>query len=236
MRDFRDAKVMAHSLREALRNKAVETTHSEALELIAKVFGFDNWNILSAKIEAAAPRTSVGAPAQAAPKTLYCSFCSKSQHDVAKLIAGPGVYICDECAGLCMDILREEAPIWRVVSLLFGADEKGANEACLAALEHVRGTSAEELAAYVEAAKSFTETHRQTVLRISRALAVRDGDVPAEGDVLASPDFAHLRERTKAELMAMRLDTQRTLKRYEDALRIGTTVLSERGRESGAQN
>src|SRR5215467_2272396 len=172
MRDFRDAKIMAYSLRDALRNKAVETTHSEALELIAKAFGFDNWNILSAKIEAAAPRASVGAAADAAPKTLYCSFCGKSQHDVTKLIAGPGVYICDECAALCMDILREEAPIWKVVSLLFGADEKGANEAYLAALEHVRGTSAEELAAYVETAKSFTETHRQTVLRISRAFAM----------------------------------------------------------------
>jgi hypothetical protein len=54
MRDFRDAKVMAHALRDALNSKAVETTHSEALELIAKAFGYDNWNILSAKIEAAA--------------------------------------------------------------------------------------------------------------------------------------------------------------------------------------
>ena len=42
-------------------------------------------------------------------KLLYCSFCTKSQHEVRKLIAGPSVYICDECVDLCEDIIREEA-------------------------------------------------------------------------------------------------------------------------------
>ncbi|MEZ9525752.1 ATP-dependent protease ATP-binding subunit ClpX [Enterovibrio norvegicus] len=41
-------------------------------------------------------------------KLLYCSFCGKSQHEVRKLIAGPSVYICDECVDLCNDIIREE--------------------------------------------------------------------------------------------------------------------------------
>ena len=41
-------------------------------------------------------------------KLLYCSFCGKSQHEVRKLIAGPSVYICDECVDLCLDIIREE--------------------------------------------------------------------------------------------------------------------------------
>ena len=40
--------------------------------------------------------------------TLYCSFCGKSQHEVRKLIAGPTVFICDECVELCNDIIREE--------------------------------------------------------------------------------------------------------------------------------
>jgi len=40
--------------------------------------------------------------------TLYCSFCGKSQHEVRKLIAGPTVFICDECVELCMDIIKEE--------------------------------------------------------------------------------------------------------------------------------
>ena len=43
--------------------------------------------------------------------TLYCSFCGKSQHEVKKLIAGPTVFICDECVELCMDIIKEENKI-----------------------------------------------------------------------------------------------------------------------------
>ena len=43
-----------------------------------------------------------------ADKTLYCSFCGKSQHEVRKLIAGPSVFICDECIDLCNDIIRDE--------------------------------------------------------------------------------------------------------------------------------
>ena len=43
-------------------------------------------------------------------KTLYCSFCGKSQHEVKKLIAGPSVFICDECIDLCIDIIRDELP------------------------------------------------------------------------------------------------------------------------------
>ena len=62
MRDFRDAKAMARTLRDALKAKAVETTHSECLELIAKAFGYDNWNTLAAKVEAA-----IGAGAGASP-------------------------------------------------------------------------------------------------------------------------------------------------------------------------
>ena len=41
-------------------------------------------------------------------RLLYCSFCGKSQHEVRKLIAGPSVFICDECVELCNDIIREE--------------------------------------------------------------------------------------------------------------------------------
>jgi len=41
-------------------------------------------------------------------KLLYCSFCGKSQHEVRKLIAGPSVFVCDECVELCNDIIREE--------------------------------------------------------------------------------------------------------------------------------
>src|SRR5499427_3063716 len=113
MRDFRDAKVMAHALRDALKAKAIETTHSESLELIAKAFGYENWNVLSAMIETAAP-PAIGERLTAAqndgtlPRTLYCSFCGKSEHQVRKLVAGPSVFICDECVELCGDIFEPD--------------------------------------------------------------------------------------------------------------------------------
>jgi hypothetical protein len=44
------------------------------------------------------------------PKTMHCSFCGKSQHQVQKLIAGPGVFICDECVGLCRNIIDGGPP------------------------------------------------------------------------------------------------------------------------------
>ena len=51
MRDFRDAKAMAQTLREALKTKSVSLTHSESLELIATILGFHDWNVLSAAIQ-----------------------------------------------------------------------------------------------------------------------------------------------------------------------------------------
>ena len=65
MRDFRDAKAMARALRDALKAKAIETTHTEALELIAKAFGYENWNILSARIEAAERLAAASVPLRA---------------------------------------------------------------------------------------------------------------------------------------------------------------------------
>ena len=109
MRDFRDAKAMARSLRDALKVKAVETSHSESLELIAKAFSYENWNVLSAKIDAAAPRSAsiAGVPDHSTlVQCFYCSFCGKSQHEVRKLVAGPTAYICDECVDLSTDIVR----------------------------------------------------------------------------------------------------------------------------------
>lgn len=73
MRDFRDAKAMAHTLRESLTAKSVNLSHSESLELIAKILGFHDWHVLSAKIQAdgkstantgAAPVTASSTPAR----------------------------------------------------------------------------------------------------------------------------------------------------------------------------
>src|ERR1700735_1992100 len=61
MRDFRDAKAMAQTLREALNAKSVSLTHSESLELIAKILGFHDWNVLAAKIQSEGQSPAGGA-------------------------------------------------------------------------------------------------------------------------------------------------------------------------------
>jgi ATP-dependent Lon protease len=66
MRDFRDAKAMAQTLREALNVKSVSVTHTESLELVAKILGFRDWNVLAAKIQASqSAALESGASAQA---------------------------------------------------------------------------------------------------------------------------------------------------------------------------
>lgn len=59
MRDFRDAKAMAKAMRETLAARNIEISHSEALEIVARQFGVESWNILSAKIEAKPPETGI---------------------------------------------------------------------------------------------------------------------------------------------------------------------------------
>lgn len=59
------------------------------------------------------------------PKTLYCSFCKKSQYEVRKLIAGPGVYICDECVEICEETVEEDVPVSPEAYAIFDAVLKG---------------------------------------------------------------------------------------------------------------
>lgn len=61
MRNFRDAKLMAKSLREAMAARQVPLSHSETLEIVARQFGYDDWNVLAAKIGEAAPETPMEA-------------------------------------------------------------------------------------------------------------------------------------------------------------------------------
>ena len=70
--------------------------------------------------------------------TLYCSFCGKSQHEVRKLIAGPTVFVCDECVELCMDIIREENKTNIVKS---GGGVPGPKEICEVLDDYVIGQS-----------------------------------------------------------------------------------------------
>jgi hypothetical protein len=207
---------MARALRDALKAKAVETTHAEALELIAKAFGYENWNILSAKIDAAKPAASDERQLSVAaqnnsppPQTLYCSFCGKSQHKVRKLIKGPTSFICDECVDLCTEIV-EEPEFFR----LTGANEES-GEAYAALFEVARGTSTEELTRYLERGRRGVERNRSSLQGVQSILAMRDRDISARG-------------KRREDLVITERNVQRELKRYEQAVRITTTVLGER--------
>src|SRR3974390_237161 len=88
--------------------------------------------------------------------TLYCSFCGKSQHDVRKLIAGPKVFICDECVELCTDIIRDESPVWTVLSLLAEGEQRG-SDGYPSALQHARSQPTEKISSYVQQSRDFAE-------------------------------------------------------------------------------
>ena len=68
MRDYRDAKAMARTLRQALNTKSISLGHSESLELVAKLLGFHDWNVLAAKIQTEV-RSPAGTPATPVPQT-----------------------------------------------------------------------------------------------------------------------------------------------------------------------
>jgi hypothetical protein len=211
MRDFRDAKAMAHSLRDALKAKAIQTTHSESLELIAKAFGYDNWNILSARIDSQ-NSNAAACPQNQTPqeKLLYCSFCGKSQHDVQKLVAGPAVFICDECIDLCVDIVDEQ------LLRLTEGDETSA-----------RAMSTERLQHYVEHATKGAERNRLALQRIESMIAYAD-NVPAIDDSAMPPSSSPFRNKTAEELRVMQKHSLDQLKRYEQAMRTATPIINER--------
>ena len=228
MRDFRDAKTMAHALRNALKAKTIEIAHSESLELIANTFGFANWNILAAKIEAAERRTGAQEPTK--PKALYCSFCGKSQHEVRKLIAGPTVFICDECVELCVNFITEESAVDKIVSPMW-SEQIGDRLTSTTVSERVRDLSSEELTEALERGKKGVERNRRALQAIERRLATRErlhGD-----DLLALPELAYLRNKSRDELVALQRTAQVQLNRYEEGVRIASTVLAERGWQTG---
>jgi hypothetical protein len=112
MRDYRNAKVMAQTLRDDLSEKSLTLSHSESLEVVAHMLGLRDWNVLAAKIDveqgsqpAEAKRDEGNA---AAPRS--CAFCGKTQHELAKLIAGPAAFICGGCVELCYDVLIDNDP------------------------------------------------------------------------------------------------------------------------------
>jgi hypothetical protein len=142
-----------------------------------------------------------------------CSFCGKSQHKVNKLVAGPHVFICDECIDLCSDIIDEQ-----LLRLIEG------DEACAQAM------STERLSHYVEHASKGEQRNRLVLQRIERMLALRRNAAPVDDDILVSSGIIHLKNKTTDELLVMLRFSQDQLKRHEQALRTATPVLSERKR------
>jgi hypothetical protein len=163
------------------------------------------------------------------PKTLYCSFCGKSQHDVRKLIAGPLVYICDECVQLCTDVVKGEDTLWKVFSLL--AVENNGDDGRAAALEHLRGRPTDDLASFVERSKQFAEHNHLIVQSIRRKLVPPRGEDLQEDDVLFTlPNSAYLKYKSREELVGLQQGAERAVKRADDAMRLGMRVLDERKR------
>lgn len=87
MRDYRDAKAMAASLRKALQQQNHPVTHSQSLELMAKAFGLDNWNVLAARIDTARrPRPAASALAPGETVTIRHVWRGKVTHANAALV------------------------------------------------------------------------------------------------------------------------------------------------------
>jgi hypothetical protein len=80
----------------------------------------------------------------------------------------------------------------------------------------------------VERSAQAADRYRRELNLIQRMLAVRDGEAPA-ADLVASPAFARLKDKTPEDLLALTQDTERKRKRCEDALRIATSLLEGRG-------
>lgn len=215
MRDYRDAKAMAHSLREALAAKAVTFNHSECLELIAKSLGAETWNILSAKIEAAKPAlpsANLATQAAAVDKTLWCSFCGKSQHEIQKLIAGPKVFICNECVALCAEIIDDED----LAKLL------GENRAH--ALDRLRQRSVEELTAFIAQRQKEIDAGQASLAEISTRLSFADPKEAPAGD----KRFGYLDGKGRDELLMFKTAAEERLRANESTLAAAKVVLAER--------
>jgi hypothetical protein len=204
MRDFRDAKLMARSLCEAMKPKSLVLTHSESLELIAAIFGVDNWNMLSAQIKA---------KEEASSERPHCTFRKKSSGEVEALVAGPGVYICDQCIALCSNTLEERS----IAKLLRKTDPASAPA------DHFRDRSTEQILAYQrDAQRRLSKT--RTALRTVEILI---GEA-ADEQVAPGPVHEIFRTKSKRDLVATKKQLKKNLDRIESTLRAVDDVLRVR--------
>ena len=224
MRDFRDAKAMAQSLRQALSDRSVTVTHSDCLELVSKAFGLDNWNVLAAKIEAALP-----APAgpEGAGKTLFCSFCGKSQYDVDSLIAGPDVFICNECVGLCDNINRDKKFLAAIAEARARRPDLSPLEAAAEALHDV---SDSQLEASRQGCLEWLEHIDWSVRQVDAALAGRQGEPWKPDEIAMKRGWARspLAGKSRAEIETQREHLLKRRAEVGERLDLLTQVFADR--------
>jgi hypothetical protein len=227
MRDFRDSKAMAQSLRQALSERSATVTHSESLELIAKAFGLDNWNILAARIEAARPPEPLPA-IEDGPKTLFCSFCGKSQHHVQSLIAGPEVFICNECVGLCDGVLVDQ----RIGKEIAEARARHPDAEPLAAEAEVLGAYDDaELLTSQRSATGWLEHIEWSLAQVEAALEGKPGAPwrPDERAVKRGWTRDPLAGKSREAILAQKTDLQRQQAQVSQRLGVVRRILGERG-------
>jgi ClpX C4-type zinc finger/Glyoxalase superfamily protein len=208
MRDFRDAKLMARSLCEALKPKSVVLTHSESLELIAAMFGVDNWNMLSAQIKAKEGASS---------ERPYCTFCRKASSEVEALVAGPGVYICDQCIALCSNTIEERS----IAKMLRKTDPASAP------LDHFRNRSTEQILEYQRDAERRLSKTRTALRTVESLLGEAAHEQAASG-----PVHEIFRTKSKKDLVATKKQLKKNLDRTEATLRVVDDVLRVRSQHA----
>src|SRR6202030_2001481 len=128
-----------------------------------------------------------------------------------------------ECVEVCNEVLED-----REFFELLTADVERGDRSYSTATAYLRGKSAAELMPYMERRRKGAESYRVGLQQIKRKLAMRADEPVPEGDILASPGFAYLRDKTREELVALQQKFERGLRGYDDGQRIAEIVLSER--------
>jgi hypothetical protein len=150
---------------------------------------------------------------------------------VKKLIAGPSAYICDECVELCVNFISEEGKFDKIFGTSRPDEEKG-ESADAVAFQGARRASSEDLEVALERAKRGIARHRLALQGIERRLAIGTDEDSSGDELLALPELAYLRNKSRDELLTLQQTAKVELKRYEEGVRIATTVLIERGEQA----
>jgi hypothetical protein len=214
MRDYRNAKAMAQTLREAFNEKSITLSQSESLELVARILGVRDWNVLSAKIaaeEAKAPVVTEAEGKSPSPSTCFCSFCGKSQHEVDKLIAGPDVFICDKCVGLCEDVLSGYAAYSNVEITQQSLEPKSTEELVQLKAKITRGLSI-----------------ARQIQDVIKTLSTDLGSSARPDTKLRNPQVGFYLRKSPGERRAYATEVETRIQRLERAMAVTTEALLQR--------